>query len=192
MGAPVSPRETLRRPGPGTKELSLPFRVHESGGAIDEGEESTMTFTLKSAAFGHGETIPRKHTGDGEDLSPPLSWRAAPAGTKSFVLVCEDPDAPSGTFRHWALYNIPGNSSELPEGYGNSETSQSGVNDFGDYGYGGPSPPRGHGPHHYHFKLAALDVETIDPPRNAKVTDIWAIANKHLLGVAETVGVYER
>jgi Raf kinase inhibitor-like YbhB/YbcL family protein len=121
-----------------------------------------------------------------------LAWSGAPDGTKSFIIICEDPDAPSGTFRHWALYNIPGDSSELAEGHGNTETSQSGVNDFGEHGYGGPAPPRGHGPHHYHFKLAALDVETIDPPRNAKVTDIWRIANKHLLGVAETVGIYER
>lgn len=151
-----------------------------------------MAFTLKSAVFGDGEPIPRRYTADGEGVSPPLSWSDPPAGAKSFVVVCEDPDAPSGTFRHWALYNIPAERSELPEGYGNTETSQSGVNDLGEHGYASPGPPLGHGPHHYHFRLAALDVETIDPPRNARVVDIWRIANKHLLGVAEIVGTYER
>jgi Raf kinase inhibitor-like YbhB/YbcL family protein len=151
-----------------------------------------MAFTLTSTAFRDGTPLPNKYTADGEGVSPPLAWSGAPEGTRSFVVVCEDPDAPSGTFRHWALFNIPGSASRLDEGEGNRELSQSGVNDLGEYGYGSPGPPRGHGPHHYHFRLAALDVETIDPPRNARVTDIWRIANKHLLGVAETVGTYER
>ncbi len=136
-----------------------------------------------------------KYTGDGENLSPPLEWSDPPAGTKSFALVVEDPDAPSGTFRHWGLYNIMAERRALPEGVGHGvkmEVLGMGVNDFGKPRYGGPAPPKGHGTHHYHFKLAALDVEVLTRKPKATVEDIWKMAQPHILGETELVGTYAR
>ncbi len=123
-----------------------------------------MAFELRSSAFENGQPIPGRYTADGENLSPPLEWSDPPHGTKSFVIVVEDPDAPSGLFRHWGLYNLLGDRRQLPEGIGRGAKTEDlslGVNDFGEPHYGGPAPPRGHGPHHYHFKIAALDVDTL-------------------------------
>ncbi len=154
-----------------------------------------MAFELRSQAFGQDQPIPRKYTLDGENLSPPLQWSGAPSGTKSFALVVEDPDAPAGTFRHWGLYNIMADRNLLPEGVGHgakAETYGVGVNDFGHSRYDGPRPPKGHGVHHYHFRLAALDVETLTPSPKARVADIWQAARRHMLAEAELVGTYER
>ncbi len=139
--------------------------------------------------------IPAKYSADGENLSPPLAWNDAPAGTKSFALVVEDPDAPNGTFRHWGLYNIAAGRSLLPEGLEHgvkTEPLGHAVNDFGHRRYDGPAPPRGHGPHHYHFRLAALDVEGLPERAHARVSDLWAEARPHMLAEAELVGVYQR
>ncbi len=125
-----------------------------------------MAFALNSPAFRDGEKIPDKYTADGENLSPPLVWNDPPAGTKSFALVVEDPDAPSGTFRHWGLYNISAGRTMMPEGVEHGvKTEQLGhaVNDFGHRRYDGPAPPRGHGPHHYRFRLAALARPRLRP-----------------------------
>jgi Raf kinase inhibitor-like YbhB/YbcL family protein len=157
-----------------------------------------MAFTLRSPAFGDEQPIPAKYTGDGEDLSPPLEWSDPPPGTKSFVLVVEDPDAPSGTFRHWGLYNIMAEWNRLPEGVGHGAKTDDlgmGVNDFGEPCYRGPAPPKGHGTHHYHFKLAALDIETfpqVPQAPAASVADIWKAAQGHIIGQAELVGTYAR
>jgi Raf kinase inhibitor-like YbhB/YbcL family protein len=154
-------------------------------------EESAMTFSLESPGFRNGGEIPRKYAHAGDNLSPPLHWEGAPQGTKSFVLIIADPDAPSGTFYHWAVYDIPVDSTGLPEGAGSDSADLSqGVNDFGDDYYDGPQPPRGHGVHHYHFRLAALDVEALHP-RGKKVAEIWAQARPHFLGETELVGTYE-
>ena len=153
-----------------------------------------MPLTITSPAFKHGEVIPTRHTRDGDNLSPPLEWRDAPPETKSFVLIVEDPDAPSGTFRHWAMYNIPASETGLPErasGQGRSGAGE-GVNGFRNTRYDGPQPPKGHGPHHYHFRLAALDAERLDMPASAKAEDIWAKAQPHIIAEAEMVGVHER
>ncbi len=153
-----------------------------------------MAFTITSPAFRHGEVIPTRHTRDGENLSPPLEWRAAPPETKSFVLIVEDPDAPSGTFRHWAMYNIPADEAGLPEGASaqGHRGAGEGVNGFRNARYDGPQPPKGHGPHHYHFRLAALDVPQLDVPASTKAEDIWMKAQPHIIAEAEVVGVYER
>lgn len=153
-----------------------------------------MPLTITSPAFRNGEVIPIRHTRDGENLSPPLAWRDAPPETKSFVLIVEDPDAPSGTFRHWALYNIQANETGLPEGASGQglRGAGEGVNGFRNARYDGPQPPKGHGPHHYHFRLAALDTERLDIPASAKAEDIWAKALPHIIAEAEMVGVYER
>jgi Raf kinase inhibitor-like YbhB/YbcL family protein len=157
-----------------------------------------MAFKLESPAFADQQAIPAKYTGDGEDLSPPLEWSDPPRGTKSFILIVEDPDAPSGIFRHWGLYNITARRKGLPEGIGagaKMEDLGMGVNDFGKPHYNGPAPPKGHGTHHYHFKLAALDVETLTQAPQApaaRVADIWKAAQRHVIGQAELVGTYAR
>ena len=153
-----------------------------------------MTFTLTSPAFAEGQTIPVKHTRDGENLSPPLQWTGAPEGTKSFILIVEDPDAPSGTFRHWAIYNIPADRDGLPQSVdaGLERAVRHGRNDFGNGRYDGPEPPKGHGVHHYRFRLGALDVANLEVPVDTGVEEIWRRAEKHLIGEAELTGIYER
>lgn len=154
-----------------------------------------MAFQLKIPAFGSSEPIPRKYTADGENLSPPLEGSDPPSGAKSLALIAEDPDAPSGIFRHWGIYNIMADRRQLPEGIGHGQKTEDlgmGINDFGDPRYSGPAPPKGHGTHHYHFKLAALDVDTLAQAPNMKVADIWKSAEKHKLGEAELIGTYAR
>jgi Raf kinase inhibitor-like YbhB/YbcL family protein len=153
-----------------------------------------MPLTITSPAFKHGEVIPTQYTRDGDNRSPPLEWRDAPPETKSYVLLIEDPDAPSGTFRHWAVYNIPASEAGLPEGASSQELRGvgEGVNGFRNARYDGPQPPKGHGPHHYHFRLAALDVPQLKVPTSAKAEDIWTRAQPHIIAEAEVVGTYER
>ena len=118
---------------------------------------------LTSDAFDDGGTIPRRHTCDGEDVSPALSWEGAPDGTASFALVVHDPDAPRGDWVHWVIYDIPGHLTGLPEKAGPAERldhlgeAVQGTNDFGRIGWGGPCPPPGK-PHRYVFTLTALDA----------------------------------
>jgi Raf kinase inhibitor-like YbhB/YbcL family protein len=155
-------------------------------------QQAAMTFSLESPAFRNGGNIPHKYARAGDNLSPPLNWRYAPARTKSFVLIVEDPDAPSGMFHHWAVYDIAANRTGLAEGAGSkSGALTQGVNDFGDVYYDGPQPPKGHGVHHYHFRLAALDIEALHPDGSKKVAQIWAKARPHMLGETELVGTFE-
>ncbi len=151
-----------------------------------------MAFTLESSAFNEGQRIPRKYSRGGENISPPLVWKGAPAGTRSFALVVEDPDAPAGTFRHWGLYNIPLERSTLPEAAGVKIKSLGcGVNDFEEVHYDGPQPPKGHGIHHYHFRLVALDVDTLHLRPRARVEEIWKEARPHIIAEAELIGTFE-
>ncbi|MBD3265183.1 YbhB/YbcL family Raf kinase inhibitor-like protein, partial [bacterium] len=118
-----------------------------------------MSIELRSQAFEHGGVIPKKYSCDAENVSPPLQWDSAPAGTKSYALICEDPDAPGATFVHWVLFNIPADVNRLPENLPPNpeldEGMRQGHNDFKDYGYGGPCPPSGE--HRYYFKMYALN-----------------------------------
>jgi len=159
---------------------------------VKRGEE----FNLYSPSFQSGETIPVKHTCDGEDLSPPLFWENQPQQTKSYALVMYDPDAPIGTFIHWVLYKIPATLTSLKEGIPRGReipgVGLHGVNDFGYYGYGGPCPPRGHGRHRYYFALHALDVEDPGLPAGATAADLLRRIEKHVIGYAVLMGVYER
>src|SRR5262245_57489560 len=119
---------------------------HFTGNSLDDVQNS-------SSAFADGQRIPTKYTADGDDISPPIDWSDAPAGAKSFLLAVEDPDAPSGTFHHWGLYNL--HTRGVPEGFASADRQddiESAINDFGEPGYRGPAPPPGHGTHHYHFK----------------------------------------
>jgi Raf kinase inhibitor-like YbhB/YbcL family protein len=158
-------------------------------------ENATLTkISLTSSAFQDGQPIPAQYTCDGANQSPPLSWGEPPQGTKSFALVLDDPDAPSGTFSHWGAFDIPANLRKLDAGAGNSAGSSfaQAVNGMGKIGYGGPCPPKGHGPHHYRFKLYALDVDKLGGAANPKVDDVENAAQKHLLGQAQLTGMYER
>lgn len=154
-----------------------------------------MALTLSSPAFAEGETIPRRYTRDGENVSPPLRWSGLPDGTKSLVLVLDDPDAPSGTFGHWAVFNLSPDIEQLAEaesGKPGTDALRQGKNDFGNAYYDGPQPPVGHGPHRYHFRLAALDVPSLSIPADIGVLEIWKEASRHAIATASLVGVYER
>ncbi len=150
---------------------------------------------LTSPSFQHQQPIPAKHTGEGADVSPALKWEGAPSATKSFALICDDPDAPGGTWVHWVIYNIPAGTTELPEGVAKSDTvlggARQGVNDFGRVGYGGPMPPRGHGKHRYFFKLYALK-SALELPARATKAQLEAAMKGQILAQAELVGTYER
>jgi Raf kinase inhibitor-like YbhB/YbcL family protein len=167
------------------------FPYNERGGVIMGFALSDMKLT--SSAFDHGETIPVRHTGDGADVSPALSWSGAPDGTASFVLICHDPDAPLVSpgnygFVHWVLYGIPASVSRLTEGTGDYIQ---GVNNFGNNGYGGPMPPAGHGLHHYFFWLLALDSA---PPLEPGL-GMWDLLGKiepKVIAMNRLVGTYER
>lgn len=154
-----------------------------------------MALMLNSAAFEPNEKIPDQFSRDGGNVSPPISWEGAPAGTQSFALVVEDPDAPRGTFRHWAAYDIPADAHRLAEGAGSREQGaaiQMASNDFGNARYDGPQPPPGHGTHHYHFRLFALDVPRLEVPEDCAAADILAAAREHSLAEADVVGTFER
>jgi Raf kinase inhibitor-like YbhB/YbcL family protein len=142
-----------------------------------------------SDAFQNGGAIPDYHTCDGANQSPPLSWGDLPEGTKSIALVVDDPDAPGGTFRHWGAFNIPASTRRIGAG---QQVGTQAVNDFGKAGYGGPCPPKAHGPHHYHFKLFALDVDRLDLGSIVKVADVEKEASKHAIAEGELIGTYER
>lgn len=142
-------------------------------------------FTLTSSAFADGGAIPAQYTCDGAGQAPPLQWSDPPAGTRSLALIVDDPDAPSGTFGHWGAYNIPASARSVPA------SAPKAINDFGKSGYGAPCPPKGHGPHHYRFKLLALDADRLDLS-NPKVADLETAAGKHMIGRAQLTGVYER
>jgi Raf kinase inhibitor-like YbhB/YbcL family protein len=150
--------------------------------------------TLISDAFAQGQPIPQRHTCDGEDLSPPLSWEGLPTETQSVVLICDDPDAPMGTWVHWILCNLPPETTSLPEGV--PAVSQlpngavQGITDFGRPGYGGPCPPRG-GPHRYFFRIAALDtVLSLEPGPTRD--DVEHAMEGHVLAQGSLMGTYER
>jgi Raf kinase inhibitor-like YbhB/YbcL family protein len=153
-------------------------------------DNATLTkFNLTSADFGDGQPIPAVHSCDGADQSPALSWDDPPPGTRSFALIMDDPDAPSGTFRHWGLYDIPSTARSLEMG---QPIGKQATNDAGAAGYKGPCPPKGHGPHHYRFKLYALDVDSLDVPAGATIEQVEQEAQKHQLGMGELTGTFER
>lgn len=150
---------------------------------------------IRSPAFFIGNTIPFKYTCDGENISPPLQWESPPPGTNSFALIMEDPDAPSQTFTHWVLYNLPGDRRELPEGVANHAKlpngGMQGKNSFGQLGFGGPCPPPNDGAHRYFFKIYAL-AQPLDLPPGASKEQVIAAMEGHVLDAAEVMGRYAR
>ncbi|MGC9071937.1 MAG: YbhB/YbcL family Raf kinase inhibitor-like protein [Acidilobus sp.] len=156
-----------------------------------------VTFTLTTPSFQDGGAIPRRHTCDGEDVSPRLEWNGVPSGTRSLALIMYDPDAPAGTFIHWVLYNIPSAANAIPEDVQKEIDDVPGVglqglNDFGYVGYGGPCPPRGHGPHRYYFALHALSVGGLSPRRPVTAQRLLEAMRGKVLGHAVLMGRYER
>ena len=152
-----------------------------------------MDIKVTSSAFVDGGMIPSKYTCDGSDISPPLRWEDEPLGTASIALICDDPDAPMGTFVHWVLYDLPPQVRELPEDFPDDETfpdgTRQGVTDFGKTGYGGPCPPSG--THRYFFKIYALDKK-IDLAIVGDKEHLLAAMKGHILGQGQLMGKYQR
>lgn len=149
---------------------------------------------LRSAAFNEGDSIHYRYTCDGDDISPKLEWSGVPEGTKSFALICDDPDAPGGTFVHWVLYNWPSHLNSLPEAVSTArelrEGALQGQNNFGNTGYGGPCPP-GSETHRYYFKLYALDT-TLALDAGATKEEVLEAMDGHILDEAHVMGRYQR
>ena len=153
-------------------------------------ENATLTkLQLTSDAFQNGQPIPTQFTCDGANQTPMLHWGDPPSGTKSFALVIDDPDAPSGTFRHWGVFDIPASARSMG---GGQRAGTEVNNDKGTSGYTGPCPPNGNGAHHYHFKLFALDTDKLGLSPNAKVLDVENAARQHAIAEGELIGTYER
>lgn len=153
-----------------------------------------MTLEVSSSAFQEGAMIPKEYTGDGKDTSPPLRWGEPPTETKSFAILCEDPDAPKGTWTHWVLINLPPDTRELPAAVPTKETldngAKQGTNDFKKIGYGGPAPPKGK-PHRYYFKVFALDT-TLDLPAGTSRKEVLDAMKGHILAEGHVMGLYQR
>jgi len=154
-----------------------------------------MTLTLSSSAFAEGGMIPVKYTCDGEDRSPPFSWNGIPDGTRSLLLVCDDPDAPGGTFHHWAAFNIPPEWGGLAPGYGPNGRApdiEQAINDFRVRGYRGPCPPRTHKRHGYQFRLSALSERIMPVSQDADCVEIQRLAFAIEIESTELVAFFRR
>lgn len=155
--------------------------------------EGTASIALTSSAFAEGQPIPAKYTCTGEDVSPPLAWGEPPAGTQSFALIVDDPDAPSGTWVHWVFFNISPSIRSLPEAFPSGEAfpdgSLGGANSWGSTGYGGPCPPSG--THRYFFKLYALD-EMLAINAGASKGELEKAMVGHILAYAELMGTFAK
>ncbi len=160
--------------------------------------DAPMTIELKSTAFAHGAAVPRQYTGDGDDVSPPLSWSNLPPGTKELALVCDDPDAPtSEPWVHWVIYKIPSELQGLPEGVATQARLKDpagvlqGKNSWGSTGYRGPKPPPGHGVHHYHFRLYAVQAK-LSVELGLSKSRLLGEMSGHVLAEGELIGTYLR
>ncbi len=156
-------------------------------------EGDKMTIKLTSTAFDEGGMIPSQYTCDGQNVSPPLAWSGLPEGAKTLALICDDPDAPRGTWVHWVVYQIPASERGLPENLPARETLDSGArqgtNDFKKPGYGGPCPPSG--THRYFFKLYALDAP-LDLPPGATKDQLLKSMDAHILAQGQLIARYAR
>jgi Raf kinase inhibitor-like YbhB/YbcL family protein len=161
-------------------------------------EDGVRLMEIKSAAFANGEQVPTRFTGDGQDISPAIVWTGIPDSARKLALICDDPDAPRPEpWVHWVIYNIPATATGLPEAVPTTESlsdpagAVQGKNSWGKTGYGGPAPPRGHGVHHYHFKLYAMD-RALDAAPGLDKTQLLDAMKGHILAEAEVVGTYQR
>jgi Raf kinase inhibitor-like YbhB/YbcL family protein len=160
-----------------------------------------VSIEISSSAFSEGRPIPVKYTGEGQDLSPPLTWSGVPDGARQLALICDDPDAPMAEpWVHWVIYRLAADATALPEGVAKTAEPDEpagavqGANSWPqgeNIGYGGPMPPPGHGTHHYFFKLYALDVELTAGPGLDK-PGLLAAMKGHVIGEGQLMGTYER
>jgi Raf kinase inhibitor-like YbhB/YbcL family protein len=153
-------------------------------------ERTSTTFNLSSPAFAAGGDIPRQFTCDGQNIPPHLFWTGAPNGTRSFVLIVDDPDAPNGTFTHWIVFDIPAQRTDLPSGTRSDAVGVAGRNSGGELGYMGPCPPSG--THRYFFRLSALDIESLGLIAGAPRAEVEHAIAAHTLGACELTGRYGR
>lgn len=151
-----------------------------------------MAMEVRSPAFAAGDTVPKDYTCEGENRSPPLEWSGVPEAAAALMLTCDDPDAPSGLFRHWAAYDIDPGLAGLAAGAAASGDFPQAINDFGKAGYGGPCPPKGHGAHRYRFRLSALSRRIGLPDGSASCAEVEATAKPLVIATAEFTGLYER
>ncbi len=153
-----------------------------------------MALVVSSSAFQEGTEIPAKYTCEGQNISPALAWSEPPAGTRSFALIVDDPDAPAGVFTHWVIFNLPASSRKLSEAVPTqaqlSDGSLQGKNDFGKIGYGGPCPPPGR-PHRYQFTVYALD-QTLSLKAGASKKQVLEAMQRHILAQGRLTGTYQR
>lgn len=178
-----------------TAALSL---VSACGAQTTETETETqtnqLTMQLTSSAFKDGEAIPAQFTCQGRNISPPLIWSGVPGAAKSLALIVDDPDAPSGVWVHWVLYDLPSSTNELSEDVPKSQHipggATQGLNDFKHLGYGGPCPPPGK-PHRYFFKLYALD-KILELKPGASKQDVERAMQGHVLAEGQLMGTYQR
>jgi len=166
--------------------------------SVDKPEGANMTITITSTAFNNGEAIPKKYTGEGQDVSPPLQWSGVPKDAKELALICDDPDAPRAEpWVHWVIYSIQPNTSGLPEAIPAQDKinepngAQQGTNDFKKIGYNGPMPPKAHGVHHYRFHLYVLNSSLNLSPKETKKTLLDAMKG-HVIAEGQLIGTYER
>jgi Raf kinase inhibitor-like YbhB/YbcL family protein len=156
-------------------------------------ESKLPTIELRSESFANGDTIPAKHSCDGRNLSPKLSWSNIPDSARELVLICDDPDAPSGTWVHWVLYGLSPDSAGLPEDIPQKDVApgvRQGRNDFRKMGYGGPCPPRGPA-HRYFFRLYAIDKQ-LDLKPGATKAEVMKAIEGHIVASGELMGLYKR
>jgi Raf kinase inhibitor-like YbhB/YbcL family protein len=186
---PQAPRASKPPPQPAEQQ---PASVSKQPG------ETPMKLTIQSTAFSHGQTVPRRHTGDGEDLSPALTWSDVPPGTKELALIVDDPDAPTPEpWVHWVLYKIPADVRGLPEAVPSraqkltQPAALQGRNSWNTIGYRGPAPPKGHGLHHYRFRLYALDA-ALPVESGLDKRGLLKAMSGHILAEGELVGTYQR
>src|SRR5262249_9790811 len=165
----------------------------QPAGAAPAGTQSGTRIALTSGAFAANAPIPTRYTCDGDNVSPPLSWRDTPAKAAGFALIMDDPDAPVGAFTHWLLFNLPAATRSLPEAVPTTQRLNNGAlqgrNGTGKIGYTGPCPPSG--THHYHFTLYAVNI-ALSPGAGASKEQVQSALKSHILGQGELIGTYQR
>ena len=158
--------------------------------ACDAGADDPLAeMQLSGPDIAQGQPIPVIHTCDGQNQSPALRWSGPPARTKSLALVMDDPDAGSDPYHHWGIYDLPASARSIAAG---ASPGKQAMNDGREMGYTGPCPPKGDAPHHYHFKLYALDVAELQVPAAARIDTVEAEAKRHAVGKAELTATYQR
>lgn len=175
--------------------LLLPWSERQSAWSFPVTPQTQgAAFSISSPSFPNGGEIPKKFSCSGDDVSPQLIWTEPPAGTATFALLLDDPDAPAGNWNHWAIWNLPASARSLHEAVGKSrrlpDESQQGVNDFKKVGYNGPCPPANK-PHHYHFRLFAVDTK-LNLTGDAGKPEVEGAMKGHVLARAEWMGTFRR